>query len=48
MGDHFLLSVKKEEKKKHSSWVLGSADDSGSEQWAIEMHCHYPSLNVRR
>ncbi len=33
--------------KKHISQVLGFTDDSGSEQWAIEMHCHYPSLNVR-
>ena len=49
MGDHFLLSVEKKRKKKaHSSRVLGSTDDSGSEQWATEMHCRYPSLNVRR
>lgn len=27
--------------KKHSSQVLGFTDDSGSEQWAIEVHCHY-------
>lgn len=33
--------------KKHSIYDLGFFDDSGSEQWAIEMYCYYPSLNVR-
>lgn len=33
--------------KRRSSLDLGFTDDSGSEQWAIEEHCHYPSLNVR-
>lgn len=46
MGGHFLLFGKKKEKTLCSQ-VSGFTDDSGSEQWAIEMHCHYPSLNVK-
>lgn len=33
--------------KKHTSLARDFTEDSGSEQKAFEMHCHYPGLNVR-